>query len=279
MQEFAVTMPEHEMPERSIQYVRGLRISTATSALIHETCGVVTERPLTLTIEEVGSYTLMCTPTDPVALAVGFAFTEGIISSIRDIDILYHCEDDPSTIYMRLGRLPERLPERNMLVASSCGLCGSMHADELLAALPPVGHSLHLSTSVLLGVFAAMRTRQILFTQTGGTHAAAIFTADGEIIAFAEDLGRHNALDKCIGLCCLTGKSMAGCGAALSGRVSLEMVSKAARAGLEVVAAVSAPSSLAVAAAECCQMTLCGFVRDDRVTIYSHEARIEEAPR
>ncbi|MHB9134526.1 MAG: formate dehydrogenase accessory sulfurtransferase FdhD [Armatimonadota bacterium] len=259
-----------------VQSCQAVRI-TATGA-VHEECLVVVEQPLTITIDGVGAYTLMCTPTHLPALAIGFAFSEGIITSARDIDLLYHCEDDPTAVRMRLGRVPEVLPERNLIVSSSCGMCGNVAVDALIAALPAVEHTLAVPASCVHQVQAEMRTRQQLFAQTGGTHAAAIFTPWGQIIAFAEDIGRHNALDKCLGQCLLTGQPTAGCGALLSGRASLEMVVKAARAGIEIVAAVSAPSSLAVDAAAHCGITLCGFVRENRLTAFTHPARITQTP-
>lgn len=246
----------------------------AELAAVPEDCRVVVEQPLTITVDDVGEYTLMCTPTDTAALAVGFAFSEGLIGGLHDIDLLYHCEDDPGAVRLRLGRAPERTPQRNMVVASSCGMCGCVDVEAVLAALPCVGATLTVPAALLLSLQAEMRRRQQLFAQTGGTHAAAIFTADGEMLAFAEDLGRHNALDKCIGQCLLTERPMAGCGVVLSGRVSLEMVTKSARAGLELIAAVSAPSSLAIDAAEGCGITLCGFLRDDRLTVFTHLERL-----
>lgn len=257
-----------------ITHCRAVRLAGAELSPTPEDCRVVAELLLTITVDDVGEYTLMCTPTHTAALAVGFAFSEGLIGGVRDIDLLYHCEDDPGAVRMRLGRAPERTPQRNMVVASSCGLCGCVDVEAVLAALPRVGNRLTVPAASLLSLQAEMRRRQQLFTQTGGTHAAAVFTADGEIVAFAEDLGRHNALDKCIGQCLLVERPLAGCGVILSGRVSLEMVAKAARAGLELIAAVSAPSSLAVDAAERCGLTLCGFLRDDRLTVFSHPVRL-----
>jgi FdhD protein len=113
-----------------------------------------------------------------------------------------------------------------------------------------------------------------LFTRTGGTHAAGIFTVTGELLAIGEDIGRHNAFDKAMGQCVLRGVPTAGRAAVLSGRVSVELVAKAARAGLELIAAVSAPSSLAIQVAERCQVTLCGFVREKRATVYTRPQRI-----
>jgi FdhD protein len=212
-----------------------------------------------------------------MALAVGFAFTEGIISGPADIDLLNLCEDDPSSVRIRLSRLPDQAQDRNMIVSSSCGLCGSADVNAMLESLPRVGDSFRASASRIQAVFREMKLRQMIFEQTGGAHAAAIFTSDGDIIAFAEDIGRHNALDKAIGKCLLEGKPTAGCGAAVSGRLSLELVAKAARAGVELIAAVSAPSSLAITAADQTGITLCGFVRGDRLTVYSSPARVDES--
>ncbi len=239
---------------------------------------VVVEDVLVINIEDVGSYTLMCTPHDTRALAVGFAFSEGIISGVDDIKMLYHCEDAPGVICIELAdstRVYSR--ERTLILTTSCGMCGSREAAErILSGASTVGQSLNVTTSLLLSIMADMQARQGLFAQTGGTHAAAIFSGAGEIVAFSEDIGRHNALDKAIGKCLLAGVAPAGCAVALSGRVSFELVAKSARAGLELIAAVSAASSLAIEAAERCNITLCGFVRDDRLTVYTRPQRIPE---
>jgi FdhD protein len=167
---------------------------------------------------------------------------------------------------------------RNLLIVSSCGLCGVEGLDEKLRSLPRVGRSLRVESRVLAEVRKRLRDRQPLFEACGGTHAAGIFTANGELVATAEDAGRHNALDKAIGRCLLAGRSPAGCAAALSGRVSLEMVGKCARAGIELVSAISAPTSLAIEVAERCGITLCAFVREQRATVFTHPARITDRP-
>ena len=229
-----------------------------------------------IVIEGVGNYTLMCTPSDPVALAVGFAFTEGIVSSLSDIALVHRCEDDANTIRMRLSEtcLHGAARARNLIIASSCGMCGLERVEEVLDGLPACGDTLRVSLAMLLAVHETMRSRQTIFRETGGAHAAAIFTADGEIVSFAEDIGRHNALDKAIGKCLLLERPTVGCGVAFSGRASFEIAVKAARAGIELIAAVSAPSSLAVRAAEQCGITLCGFVRGDHATVYAHGSRV-----
>jgi FdhD protein len=138
--------------------------------------------------------------------------------------------------------------------------------------------SLKIAFSRLMAVSREMQARQAVFKHTGGTHAAAIFKKDGSILSFAEDFGRHNALDKAIGKCMLHGISTKGKGVMLSGRVSYEMAAKIARAQLELAAAVSAPSSLAVEIARRHGITLCGFVREDRATIYTHPGRVTYQP-
>ena len=161
---------------------------------------------------------------------------------------------------------------------SSCGVCGSRKIEEILAELDPVGTSLRVPASLLIRMSEKMRSLQSLFAQTGGSHAAGIFTAKGDLLAFAEDIGRHNALDKAIGKCLLMGRDMRGSGAILSGRVSFELVMKCVRAGIELIAAVSAPTSLAVEIARRCQVTLVGFVRGSRVTAVAHPERIVGFP-
>ena len=265
------------LPQEAIRTVQPLQFQANGAPPTRESDYVVVEDILVIDIEDVGSYTLLCTPYDTRALAVGFAFSEGIISGLDDMKMLYHCEDTPGVIRMAVAD-PARAqgPERNLIVTSSCGMCGSREAVErFLSETSAVGQSLYVTTSLLMSTVQDMRTQQRLFSQTGGTHAAAIFSGGGEIISFSEDIGRHNALDKAIGKCLLAGIPTAGCGVVLSGRVSFELVAKSARAGLELVAAVSAPSSLAIDAAQRSNITLCGFVRDDRATAYTHPERIQ----
>lgn len=257
-----------------IHNVSAIRVSSGHDPAPEE-CRVVAEQPVTLEIEGVGEYTLMCTPSDQMALAVGFTFTEGMIADLSDVGLIRVCEEDSNTIRMRLsGESCSRAGTRNLIVASSCGLCGLERVGEILDNLGVCRQSLRVSLSRMLAVHEKMRSLQTIFRDTGGTHAAAIFTSEGEIVSFAEDIGRHNALDKAIGKCLLSETPTAGCGLAFSGRASFEIVVKAAKAGIEVIAAVSAPSSLAIQAAERCGITLCGFVRGDRATVYTHESRV-----
>lgn len=272
--------PPTKGPEPGEEPVRGVeptRIATAGGAPrpVADPGEVIAEAPLSIDVDGVGAYTLMAAPCDSVALAVGFLFAEGLIDGLDDIGVLSRCPDDPGVIRVRLVD-PSRAQAtgRSLLISSSCGLCGSQSIAEVREGLPKVGEQLRVPAASLRLAVEAMRERQTLFRRTGGTHAAALFDRDGGLVTFAEDIGRHNALDKAIGACLLERRSPAGYGVALSGRVSLEMIGKCARAGVELVAAVSAPTSLAIEAAEGCGITLCAFVRDSRATIYCHRRRI-----
>lgn len=261
---------------------------------------VIVEDALTIDVAGVGSYTLMWTPTsaqavahgyvagdgflgggkesEALALALGFTFTEGIIDGLHDVATLAVCPDNPGVVRMRLAD-PERVSvrRRNVVMNSSCGVCGGRDMIETLGAADcRVGDGLRLPASLLHRLMADMQARQTVFANTGGAHAAAIFGPGGDILAIDEDIGRHNALDKVIGRCIVEGRPLRGNGVVLSSRISLEMVAKAARAGFQVVAAMSAPTSLAVDCAERWGITLCGFVRGDRLTVYTSPWRVED---
>lgn len=266
-------------------------------AAVAEDCWVVEERALFIDVADVGLYTLMCTRTDaraaagflpgdgvlgeaavPEALALccGFLLTESMIDTMADIASLAICNESPDVVRVRLAD-PTRVRSnrRGGFVASSCGVCGGVdHAGGIQDGLALVGDTLRIDAARSTPLMEEMQRLQTVFNSTGGTHAAALFSPEGVLIASAEDLGRHNALDKVIGQCLLRSVPTAGCGAMLSGRVSLEMIVKAARAGIELVAAVSAPSSLAIDAANQLGITLCGFVRQGRLTAFSHPQRL-----
>lgn len=265
---------------------------------IEDACWVVEEETLTIDVEGIGAYTLMWTPSEAVgapcgftpedgvladgavpeilALAAGFAFTEGLFDDLGDVRSLAVCPDNPGVVRLSLADpCRARVRRRNVVVGSSCGICGGRErVEDVVRGIPPAGDRLRLDVCRLEDVMTVMRRRQAVWLATGGTHAAAIFSADGRIQAVYEDLGRHNALDKAIGHCLLSGIPLAGCGAALTSRVTLEMASKAARAGLELIAAVSAVSSAAIEAAERFGITLCGFVRNGRATAFTHGHRV-----
>ncbi len=263
---------------KAMREVQAHRISTIdpNKPPIEETCNVALEGPLTIDVNEVGTYTVLCTPTDKRAMAIGFLFSEGIITNLGDIALLNECMDDPSVIRVRLNDSAAAADAvgRNLLIVSSCGFCGSESMDEKLTAMPRVENTFRVEGSILRRVSQGMGENQVVFKQSGGTHGIGLFNTEGEIVSFAEDIGRHNALDKAIGKSILLGKTTAGLGAAMSGRVSLEMVGKCARAGIEVISAVSAPTSLALEAASRCNITVLAFVRDTRATVFSCPERV-----
>jgi FdhD protein len=261
-------------------------------------CQVVEEDALTLDVEDVGHYTLMWTPTvasttargftledgllgegeqpEGLALAMGFALSEGLIESLHDIKSLSVCPDNPKVVNVQL-RHPDsvKVSRKNVVINSSCGICGPREIlEDNALQLPTVAEGLYLQRQDFAPLMEQMRRGQQIFRQTGGSHAAAIFDDTGKVLAVAEDLGRHNALDKAIGMVLLQRGSVANCGVVLSSRLSLEMVLKAVRTGLQMMLAVSAPTSLAIEVADKFGVTLCGFVRDQRATVYTHPRRV-----
>lgn len=252
----------------------------------------------------------MRTPGNDVELALGFLFTEGIISSAQDIISIQESPDQSSitielhdSVVVDLDSL-----ERHFYTTSSCGVCGKASIDAVQVkckiALPQTQWK--VNASVLFGLPDALRNAQASFEHTGGIHGCALFHRNGDIIATAEDVGRHNALDKLIGgwlhsnvksthklsdsnqtvdqssrseltnmeapetLIALTDQILL-----LSGRISFELVQKAAMAGIRMIAAVGAPSSLAIDLAEELGITLVGFLRGERCNIYTHSQRVE----
>jgi FdhD protein len=253
---------------------------------------VVVEEPLEIRVAgETVAFT-MRTPGDDRELALGFLHAEGVIASLADVGSIYPCgrSDDPS-----YGNVIEVAPgpgvnldverllraQRSGLTSSACGMCGRQGIDDLLARLH--AHKTlpraPLSAALLRRVPTLLARGQARFSRTGGLHGACALSAEGEVLAAAEDVGRHNAVDKVVGALLLTHKLPlqieAPCLLAVSGRASFEIVQKAAVAGFALVASVSAPSSLAVSTAEAAGLTLACFVRDGRFTLYAHAARVE----
>jgi FdhD protein len=265
----------------AVKTVQARRISTAdpTASPRAESVDVIIEAPLLIDVEGIAQYTILCTPIDKRFMAVGFLFSEGLIDSLNDIALIRECEDDPGVVRVKLtdkGTDKNVYPAsgRNLVIVSSCGACGTEEFSKKLEALPKVGDSLRIEHTLLRSGIKAISGNQPLFDACGGAHWVGIFDGNGKKLASAEDTGRHNALDKAIGKCLCNGVPFAGCWAVLSGRVSLEMVSKCARAGIELIAAISAPTSLAVETAERCGITLCAFVRETRATVFTHPGRI-----
>ena len=217
-------------------------------------------------------------------LAMGFLFTEGIIHQPADIISCRHCVQDAAKAgnVIRVELHPDvkvdwaRL-ERNTFTSSSCGLCGKTTIEAVMALTPgPVSSDFSVEANVLHALPERVRETQRAFAYTGGIHAAALFDATGRLVLVREDIGRHNALDKLIGAAFWQNwLPLDQFGIFLSGRIGVELVQKSWRAGVPLLAAVGAPSSLAVQMAQEAHMTLAGFVREGRFNIYSEAGRIQ----
>lgn len=234
---------------------------------------VVREAPLVIQIVGQGSFTIMRTPGHDADLAVGFLLGEGVIDGMGDVARLRECEGgDTVKVWLREGLVGE--VHRNLIIQSSCGLCGHEEAGAIVEGIEPVTGGVQVGVDVLYEVPGRLRAAQALFERTGGCHASALFDASGEIRVLGEDLGRHSALDKVLGHALRQGVATGDAGVLLSGRTSLEMIVKAARARVGLVVAVSAPSDAAIDAADRLGVTLCGFARGDEVAVYSHPWRV-----
>jgi FdhD protein len=247
---------------------------------------VAAEEPLEIRVQGPGQElrpvaVTMRTPGGDFELAVGFLFTEGLIAP-ADVSRVAYCDTLPgedqryNIVAVTLAR-PfdfDRL-KRNFYATSSCGVCGKAALDDIEVRCAPVATGTRVPIDTLLGLPGALRAAQRLFERTGGLHAAGLFTAGGDVVSVREDVGRHNAVDKVVGEQVLAGRvPLDGHVLQVSGRLSFEIVQKAAVAGVPIVSAVSAPSSLAVEAGERFGMTLVGFVRDDRLNVYTHPERV-----
>jgi FdhD protein len=232
-------------------------------------------------------YVTMRTPGADHELAAGFLLTEGIIRSAADIEAIEGAGPalsplGPNTAVVRLRddvTVNLRRLQRNFYTTSSCGVCGKTSIEAIRVRGTSVSaKSLTVRSDLLHRLPRLAREAQSAFEVTGGLHAAALFTPDGELIAIREDVGRHNALDKLIGSQVLLRRDVTSTVLLVSGRASFELVQKAAVAGIPILAAVGAPSSLAAELATECDMTLVGFLRDHRFNVYSGAERIAERP-
>lgn len=231
----------------------------------------------------------MRTPGDDLALAVGFLCGEGIVRAAEDIVAVSHVQptspDQSSDNIVRVELAPTVTFDadtltRNIYTSSSCGICGKASIEAVHVQIPDhAGHdAFSVSPALLGGLPDRLRREQAAFAHTGGLHASAAFDADGRIVAVAEDVGRHNALDKLIGSYLSEGRlPLTGLGLIFSGRSSFELVQKAAIAGCPFVAAIGPPSSLAIELAAEQRMTLVGFLREARFNVYTlpHRVRVE----
>ena len=237
---------------------------------------VAVEDPLQIRLGDRDLAITMRTPGNDEELAAGFLFTEGILTERAQIGRI-ECADNLVTIQPAAGVELPAIPERNFYMTSSCGVCGKASIDALHAAgcTSPPRDQPTVDAALIRGLPDVLRPTQSVFERTGGLHAAALFDVAGALQCVREDVGRHNALDKLVGRAFLDGRAPLSQSILLvSGRVSFELVQKAPMAGIPVLAAVGAPSSLAVETALRFGMTLAGFVRDGRFNVYAGESRI-----
>ncbi|MHB8384422.1 MAG: formate dehydrogenase accessory sulfurtransferase FdhD [Candidatus Binataceae bacterium] len=244
---------------------------------------VAAEEPLEIRLGGRRFTLTMRTPGNDEELAAGFLFAEGFIDRAHELSEIRRVrgrggKPEPNMIDVVLkvpaDALRERL-KRNFAISSSCGICGKTSIESITRRVAPVHGQARVTPRTLLSLASAMRAEQKIFAATGGLHAAALFDLSGAIVALREDVGRHNAVDKIVGWALAAGSvPLSSHILMVSGRLSFELVQKAAAAGVPILAAVSAPSSLAVELAEETGTTVIGFLRDATFNIYTHPERI-----
>jgi FdhD protein len=272
--------PIRHVVSRRIVAVRGASLEVRDDR-------VVGEAPLEIRAagpdqESVAVAVTMRTPGHEDELAVGFLRTEGLIegtevvgTSVGDPATLSE-PDDTIVVHLSIPFDDSRVAERHFVATASCGICGKASIDEVALRCAPLAPGPVVARSIILALPDLLRVAQRAFDETGGLHAAGLFSPQGELVAIREDVGRHNALDKVIGSQVLSGAlPLKDRILMLSGRVSFEIVQKAAVVGIPIIAAVSAPSDLAIETAQRLGATLVGFLRGDGFNVYTHDARID----
>jgi FdhD protein len=274
-----VTDPTRHVSRNRILAVRGNVVEERDDTLVGE-------EPMEIRIAgpgeaEVAVAITMRTPGSEAELAVGFLRTEGLIA---DGDVASIAFGDPAalaqpddTVIVQLNRPFDAsvVPERHFVATASCGICGKASLDEVAVRCDPIPAGPRVTRDTILALPGRLREGQAVFERTGGLHAAGLFDPAGTLLALREDVGRHNALDKLVGWAVLAGLMPLNDRILMvSGRVSLEIVQKAAVAGIPIVCAVSAPSDLAVEAAERFGQTLIGFLRGDGFNVYAGRERL-----
>jgi FdhD protein len=251
---------------------------------------VVTEEPLQLMLQGKPLSVVMRTPGHDLELCLGLIFAEGILRELDEVSLMHisaeageiergiHVESDlieSNQVDVRFVGEPRRKPERSMLSSSACGVCGTVLISDLKRDLARLPDGPAVDPSLLPGLVDILREGQGVFERTGGLHAAGLFSPTGKLLCVREDVGRHNAVDKVVGRALLDGNLPASRSIlVVSGRAGYEIVQKAISAGIPVLAAVGAPSSLAVALARDFNQTLVGFLRGDRFNVYSAPERL-----
>jgi FdhD protein len=234
---------------------------------------VAVEEPLEIRVNGEAIAVTMRTPGHDDELALGFCISEGI----EPLRAALPADLSANTVDVDALDFDSELVRRNFYTSSSCGVCGKGALEAVHVAAQPVESSLRVSAALVAALPDRLRAEQAAFAVTGGLHATGLFDATGDLQCLREDVGRHNAMDKVLGWAFAEGRLPLAEGIlCVSGRLSFELVQKAAVAGSPIVAAVGAPSSLAVELATAQRITLCGFVRNGRLTVYSEPWRVEQ---
>ena len=271
------------------QRKRGLRRSTSDISIIgyngqqssQVSDLVAVEEPLEIFINNNLFHTTMRSPGEEIPLAVGYCYTRGLIHSIDDfLSIAYCSEESGNRIDLLLppsdknGNGDAIKRNTSSIAYSSCGICGTDIIKDMCVAIPRKDFTLTMESSKIAYLSETLKSRQEIFRVTGGAHAAGIFDGSGNLLAFSEDVGRHNALDKAIGLLVLGRKHNEPCIVVLTSRLSYEMVQKATRLNAEIVIGISSPTSLAVELARSVNITLIEFSRDEKGYIFTCPERV-----
>lgn len=258
---------------------RILRVRAGAAAEADDVLAV--EEPLEIRVNGEPVAVTMRTPGDDAELARGFLLTEGVARSPAEILAVEAVEDPSDRVpgnVVEARVVPEvaaaRAWQRNFYASSSCGVCGKASIDMVRAIRPKVVSAFRAPRLLLPSLPARLREAQSVFETTGGLHAAGAFDAEGTLLAIREDVGRHNAVDKLLGWAAASGRWPLGAILLVSGRAGFELAQKASVAGAPVLAAVGAPSSLAVDLAEESGLTLVGFLRGDSMNVYTHGERL-----
>ena len=274
-------LPARHVTSTKVVAVRGTELEVRDDL-------VVGEEPLEIRAagprqEPVQVAVTMRTPGYEDELAIGFLTSEGLLAGNEIVGVKYgdpgELAEPDDSVLARLARRfdPGMVAQRNFVATASCGICGKASIDDVAVRCEPLPKDLPvIARSVILGLPDALRAAQAAFERTGGLHAAGLFETDGRLVAVREDVGRHNALDKLIGSR-VKARELPLWDRILmvSGRVSFEIVQKAAVAGVPIICAVSAPSDLGVRLADRLGVTLIGFLRGDGFNVYSHDNRVD----
>ena len=264
-------MKNHRM--HPIRHLKGGESLDSTQALL-------AEEPLSIRVQGNPYTVVMRTPGDEIAHVAGFCLGEGIVDVMEDFGTLAFCDEDVNVVTVTLTpqrsqNVPEILDRRGFISQTSCGICGKELVSDLRQATQSVDAE-PIAFALVSQALDELSSHQPLREMTRASHAAALFDGTGTLLSVAEDAGRHNALDKAVGMLFLKKQLPDAHFLVLSSRISYEMVQKAARAGIAIIAAVSRPTALAVELAEGLGITLCSLARNDGLFVYTHPDRITE---